>query len=87
MFFGSEIELDESYFGGIHKGNLSPKLLGEGGASDKTAIFGLLKRSSKVYAIVVKDTKTDTPMPSSQVKLSLIALFILTATMPLIRVL
>ena len=37
MFFGSEIELDESYFGGIHKGNLSPKLLGEGGASDKTA--------------------------------------------------
>ena len=56
--FDGEIELDESYFGGIRKGKRGC------GAGGKTAVFGLLKRNGKVYTFVVKDTKTDTLMPS-----------------------
>lgn len=55
--FDGEIELDESYFGGIRKGKRGR------GAGGKTAVFGLLKRNGKVYTVVVKDTKTDTLMP------------------------
>lgn len=55
--FDGEIELDESYFGGIRKGKRGR---GYGG---KTAVFGLLKRNGKVYTVVVKDTKTNTLMP------------------------
>ena len=55
--FDGEIELDESYFGGIRKGKHGR------GAGGKTAVFGLLKRNGKVYTVVVKDTKTDTLMP------------------------
>ena len=55
--FDDEIELDESYFGGIRKGKRGR------GAGGKTAVFGLLKRNSKVYTACVKDTKTDTLMP------------------------
>ncbi len=54
--FDGEIELDESYFGGVRKGKRGR------GASGKTAVFGLLKRNGKVYTVVVKDTKTDTLM-------------------------
>ena len=56
--FDGEIELDESYFGGIRKGKRGR------GAGGKTAVFGLLKRNGKVYTACVKDTKTDTLMPS-----------------------
>ena len=56
--FDGEIELDESYFGGIRKGKRGR------GAGGKTAVFGLLKRNGKVYTTCVKDTKTDTLMPS-----------------------
>lgn len=55
--FDGEIELDESYFGGIRKGKRGR------GAGGKTAVFGLLKRNGKVYTACVKDTKTDTLMP------------------------
>ena len=55
--FDGEIELDESYFGGIRKGKRGR------GAGGKTAVFGLLKRNGKVYTTCVKDTKTDTLMP------------------------
>ncbi|STY87011.1 Transposase and inactivated derivatives [Moraxella ovis] len=55
--FDGEIELDESYFGGIRKGKRGR------GAGGKTAVFGLLKRNGKVFVIVVKDTKTGTLMP------------------------
>ena len=57
MLFDGEIELDESYFGGIRKCKRGR------GAGGKTAVFGLLKRDGKVYTVVVKDTKTDTLMP------------------------
>ena len=49
--FDGEIELDESYFGGIRKGKRGR------GAGGKTAVFGLLKRNGKVYTSCVKDTK------------------------------
>lgn len=49
--FDGEIELDESYFGGIRKGKRGR------GAGGKTAVFGLLKRNGRVYVVVVKDIK------------------------------
>jgi transposase len=55
--FGGEIELDESYFGGVRKGKRGR------GAAGKVIVFGLLKRDGKVYAKVVQDTKTSTLMP------------------------
>ena len=55
--FDGEIELDESYFGGVRKGKRCR------GAGGKTAVFGLLKRNGKVFVVVVKDTKTNTLMP------------------------
>lgn len=55
--FDGEIELDESYFGGVRMGKRGR------GAGGKTAVFGLLKRNGKVYTVVVKDTKIDTLMP------------------------
>ena len=56
--FDDEIELDESYFGGIRKGKRGR------GAGGRVAVFGLLKRNGIVYTACVKDTKTDTLMPS-----------------------
>ena len=44
--FDGEIELDESYFGGIRKGKRGR------GAGGKTAVFGLLKRNGRVYTAV-----------------------------------
>ena len=44
--FDGEIELDESYFGSIRKGNRGR------GAGGKTAVFGLLKRNGRVYTAV-----------------------------------
>jgi transposase len=52
--FDGEIELDESYFGGVRKGKRGR------GASGKVPVFGLLKRGGKVYACVVPDTKAST---------------------------
>lgn len=52
-----EIEVDESYFGGVRKGKRGR------GAAGKVAVFGLLKRGGKVFTIVVNDTKSDTLIP------------------------
>ena len=49
--FDGEIELDESYFGGVRKGKRGR------GAGGKTAVFGLLRRNGKVYTVVVKTPK------------------------------
>jgi transposase len=40
---GGEIEIDESYFGGVRKGKRG------GGASGKVPVFGLLKRGGNVH--------------------------------------
>ena len=55
--FAGEIELDESYFGGVRKGKRGR------GAAGKVVVFGILKRGGKVYTKIIKDTKTDTLMP------------------------
>lgn len=55
--FAGQIELDESYFGGVRKGKRGR------GAAGKIAVFGILKRGGKVFTIVVDDTKTNTLMP------------------------
>ena len=52
-----EVEVDESYFGGIRKGKRGR------GAAGKVPVFGLLKRGGKVFTMAVKDTKSDTLIP------------------------
>jgi hypothetical protein len=48
--FAGEIEVDESYFGGVRKGPRGR------GAAGKVPVFGLLKRGGKVYALPTTDT-------------------------------
>ena len=54
--FSGEIEVDESYFGGVRKGKRGR------GAAGKVPVFGLLKRGGRVYARVIPDTKSKTLM-------------------------
>jgi transposase len=55
--FGGEVEVDESYFGGVRKGKRGRGALG------KVPVFGLLKRGGKVYAVTIPDSSTRTLMP------------------------
>lgn len=55
--FCGEIEVDESYFGGIRKGKRGR------GAAGKTSVFGLLKRGGKVYTVPVADGEQRTLLP------------------------
>ena len=55
--FSGELELDESYFGGVRKGKRGR------GAAGKTPVFGILKRAGKVYTQMVPDTKSATLLP------------------------
>ena len=52
-----EVEVDESYFGGIRKGKRGR------GAAGKVAVFGLLKRGGRVYTALIPDAKSKTLMP------------------------
>ena len=52
--FAGEIELDESYFGGKHKGNVGRSV------KSKIPVFGILKRNGKVYTQVVPDVSSRT---------------------------
>ena len=54
--FDGEVEVDESYFGGVRKGKRGR------GAAGKIPVFGLLKRGGKVYAKVIPDTRSKTLM-------------------------
>ncbi|MDO9646793.1 IS1595-like element ISHps3 family transposase [Glaesserella parasuis] len=54
--FEGEIEADESYFGGTHKGKRGRGAVGN-------AVFGLLKRDGKVYTVVVPNTQSATLLP------------------------
>jgi len=49
-----EVEVDESYFGGVRKGKRGR------GAAGKVAVFGLLKRAGKVHAVMIEDTRAAT---------------------------
>ena len=52
-----EIEVDESYFGGVRKGKRGR------GAAGKVPVFGLLKRGGKVYAVTIPNARTETLLP------------------------
>ena len=56
-FLDGEIEVDESYFGGIRKGKRGRA------ATGKVPVFGLLKRNGKVYTCVIPNAKTETLIP------------------------
>ena len=58
-----EIELDESYFGGVRKGKRGR------GASGKVPVFGLLKRGGKVIALPIPDASQNTLMPIIRAKI------------------
>lgn len=57
--FTGEVEADESYFGGVHKGT---RARGRG-AEGKTAVFGMVKRGGKLEACVVPNVKRNTILP------------------------
>jgi len=52
-----EVEVDESYFGGVRKGKRGR------GAAGKIVVFGILKRGGKVFTLPVPDTRSDTLIP------------------------
>ena len=52
-----EVEVDESYFGGMRKGKRGR------GAAGKVPVFGLLKRGGKVYTAIIPNAKSDTLIP------------------------
>lgn len=52
--FEGEIELDESYFGGRHKGNIGRSV------KSKIPVFGILKRNGKVFTQIVPDVSSRT---------------------------
>ena len=54
QMFGGEVEIDESYFGGVRKGKRGR------GAAGKVAVFGILKREGKVYTQVLPNLRANT---------------------------
>lgn len=60
-----EIELDESYFGGIRKGKRGR------GAAGKTPVFGILKRGGRVYTTMIPNAQRATLLPIIQAKVEL----------------
>ena len=59
-----EVEVDESYFGGVRKGKRGRD------ASGKVAVFGLLKRGGKVYTAIIPNAKTETLLPIIEEKVT-----------------
>jgi transposase len=55
-FLDAEVEVDESYFGGVRKGKRGRGALG------KVPMFGRLKRGGKVHAIIIPNTESATPV-------------------------
>ena len=56
-YFRGEIEVDESYFGGVRKGRRGR------GAAGKIPVFGLLKRGGKVFTKIIPDATSSTLLP------------------------
>jgi transposase len=56
-YFQGEVEIDESYFGGVRKGKRGR------GAAGKIPVFGLLKRGGKVFTKVIPNAKRATLLP------------------------
>ena len=53
-FLEGDVEVDESYFGGVRKGKRGR------GAMGKVPVFGLLKRRGLVHAVMIPDAKSAT---------------------------
>ena len=60
--FGGEIKVDESYFGGIRKGNRERRAVGE------IPVFELLKRGERVYTKVIPDASSASLIPIIEYK-------------------
>ena len=58
-----EIEVDESYFGGVRKGKRGR------GAAGKIPVFGLLKRGGRVYAVTIQNARSETLIPIIESKI------------------
>jgi transposase len=52
-----EVEVDESYFGGVRKGKRGR------GATGKVPVFGLLKRGGRVYTVMIPNARSATLLP------------------------
>jgi len=52
-----EVEVDESYFGGVRKGKRGR------GAAGKVPVFGLLKRKGRVYTVMIPNCQQATLLP------------------------
>jgi len=63
--FNGQVEIDESYFGGVRKGKRGR------GAAGKVVVFGMLKRHGKVYTVIVPDTSERTLIPEIVKKIKL----------------
>ncbi len=59
-----EIEVNESYFGGVRKGKRGR------GAGGKVAVFGLLKHGGKAYTAIIPNAKTETLLPIIEEKVT-----------------
>jgi transposase len=55
--FAGEVEVDESYFGGVRKGKRGR------GAAGKVPVFGLLKRGGRVYTVMIPNARSTTLLP------------------------
>jgi len=62
VFFGGEVEVNESYFGGKCKGQRGR------GAAGEVPVFGILKRGGKLYNKIIPDASSVTLMPIIQEK-------------------
>jgi len=58
-----EIEIDESYFGGVRKGKRGR------GAAGKVPVFGILKRGGRVYTKMVPDARKRSLLPIIKAKI------------------
>ena len=58
-----EIEVDESYFGGVRKGKRGR------GAAGKIPVFGLLKRGGRVYTVTIPNARSETLIPIIESKI------------------
>jgi len=62
LLLSGQIELDESYFGGMKKGRRGR------GARNKIPVFGILERNGKVSVNVVPDVRADTLLGETVMK-------------------
>ena len=63
-FLSGEIEVDESYFGGVRKGKRGR------GAAGKVPVFGLLRRGGRVYAVTIPNARRETLLPIIEEKIT-----------------